>query len=86
MDNFEIKNGKLINYNGSDTRVEIPSSVKSIGSRAFGSCDVTKEIIVPDSVECIDDIAFIKCNSLESVIISDSVKSIGEECFANCKI
>lgn len=82
MDKFEIENGKLIKYNGSDARVEIPNSVKTIGSRAFGRCDAPKEIIVPDSVECIDDIAFINCKSLESVIISYSVKSIGEECFA----
>lgn len=74
MDKFEIENGKLIKYNGSDARVEIPNSVKSIGSRALGSCDATKEIIIPDSVECIDDITFINCKSLESVIISDSVR------------
>ena len=49
MDNFEIENGKLIKYNGSDARVEIPNSVKTIGSRALGSCDATKEIIVHES-------------------------------------
>ena len=60
---FEISNGVIIKYNGSDTNLEIPSeidgeTITAIGYRAFYECDNLKNITIPDSVTSIAADAF----------------------------
>ena len=43
---FVISNGKLGEYKGNDTRVEIPSSVTSIGKSAFYGCSSLTSITI----------------------------------------
>lgn len=50
--------------------VSIPSTVVSIGNRAFYGCPNIKKIIIPESVESIGDSAFSYCLSLDSLEIS----------------
>ena len=85
--NLYSKDGKaLIQYafGKKDTSFVIPSSVTSIGERAFDGCTGLTSVTIPDSVTSIGYYAFRDCTGLTSVTIGDSVTSIGESAFYNC--
>ena len=84
MSDFDIQNGVLKKYNGSDADVVIPVSVTSIGNSAFEGCRSLERITIPDSVIKIGKSAFEYCNGLTSITIPQSVREIGEYAFANC--
>ena len=71
-------NGKLA------TDIVIPSSVTSIGDRAFDDCTSITSVTIPNSVTSIGFCAFDGCTNLTSVKIPDSVTSIGNYAFDNC--
>ena len=62
----------------------IPSSVTSIGDKAFYGCSSLTSITIPASVTSIGEWAFSGCSSLTSITIPDSVTSIGDEAFDGC--
>ena len=62
----------------------IPSSVTSIGDRAFQNCSGLTSITIPNSVTSIDQQAFIHCSGLVSVTIGKNVTSIGSSAFNDC--
>ena len=62
----------------------IPSSVTSIGVRAFNNCNSLSEIVIPASVTSIGDFAFCSCSSLSEIVIPSSVTSIGDSVFSGC--
>ena len=66
-------------------KIEIPSSVKSIGYDCFSKCESLKEITLPKSLTSLKPSTFYGCTSLEKIEIPSSVKSIGYECFSYCK-
>lgn len=84
INDFEIQNGILNRYNGSDAIVDIPDSVTRIGDYAFDNCASLKSVTIPTSVTVIGERAFFKCSSLEDVAIPDSVTSIGVRAFDEC--
>ena len=63
----------------------IPSSVTSIGDRAFYGCRSLSEIVIPSSVTSIGDSAFSSCDSLSEIVIPSSVTSIGNSAFSDCR-
>ena len=63
----------------------IPSSVTSIGDRAFYGCSSLSEIVIPSSVTSIGDRAFYGCSSLSEIVIPSSVTSIGDSAFSDCR-
>ncbi len=67
------------------TDVTIPDSVKTIGNRAFYSCNIT-EIIIPDGVTTIGDNAFASCSRLVKAEIPASITSIDENTFNLCNM
>ena len=75
-------NGKV--YCNMLKRVEVGSSVTSIGNNAFNSCYSLSSVVIPDSVTSIGSGAFSTCYSLSSVVIPDSVTSIGDHAFYYC--
>ena len=62
----------------------IPSSVTSIGDRAFSCCHSLSEIVIPSSVTSIGKCAFSSCDSLSEIVIPSSVTSIGIGAFFRC--
>ena len=85
ISDFEISNGKLVRYKGSDSNVVIPNNVTSIEYGAFKNCIIVKSITIPNSVTSIEYRAFENCISLEKVLIPSSVKNIGSYAFYNCE-
>lgn len=61
--------------------VFIPSSVTSIGQRAFWNT-APPSIVIPEGVTTIGKEAFALCSDLESVTLPSSFKTIGERAFA----
>ena len=81
---FNIKNGILIKYNGSNSVVEIPSGVTSIDSDAFSGCLALTSVVIPEGVYRINSYAFYRCRALTSVVIPSTVTSIGSGAFSGC--
>ncbi|MGN1340341.1 MAG: leucine-rich repeat domain-containing protein [Oscillospiraceae bacterium] len=85
MRDFDIQNGVLVKYNGSDEYVYIPDGVTEIGEAAFREADFIRYVYVPESVTSIGKSAFEFCESLESIELPDSVEYIGENAFFGCE-
>ena len=64
--------------------VQLPSSLKIIGSDAFAECSSLQSITLPDSLVRINAYAFDGCSSLEEITIPQRVKEIGSCAFRNC--
>ncbi|MCR5360812.1 MAG: leucine-rich repeat domain-containing protein [Bacteroidales bacterium] len=75
---------QLTAYIGSGGDVVVPSSVTSIGSRAFYGCTGLTSIQIPSCVTSIGNSAFSSCTGLTSIEIPSSVTSIGQEAFYGC--
>jgi len=81
---FTIVNGVLIKYNGSASKVSIPSTVTSIDAYAFNECSDILQILIPKSVTSIGRYAFEQCTSLTKITIPDSVTVIENYAFDQC--
>ena len=86
-------NQHLIQYNGTDTIVQIPVyvmyngspvEVKGIENSAFAGNTAITKIIIPTTVTWIDTGAFKGCTALESINIPDNVTNIAVGAFENC--
>ncbi len=74
----------LLAYIGVGGDVTIPSTVVTIGSKAFYGCSGLTSVTIPNSVTSIDRSAFHGCSGLTSVTIGNSVTSIGNQAFSGC--
>ena len=83
---FNRNQNKLMYYPAgkNDKNYEIPGSVTSIGSYAFGGCRSLTNITIPDSVTSIGTSAFSSCTSLTNITIPNCVTSIGSCVFYKC--
>ena len=64
-------------------QVIIPDGVKSIGSYAFSSNDMTS-VKLPESLVSLGSSAFYRCQNLEEILLPKGLESIGYSCFENC--
>lgn len=85
MRDFEIQNGILVAYHGSDKYVYIPDGVTEIGEAAFREADFIRYVCVPESVTSIGESAFAYCQSLESIDLPDGLETIGQKAFFCCE-
>ena len=83
-DRFEIEDGVLKKYTGTDTEVVIPEGVTDIGQSAFCNCKSLTRVTIPDGVTNIGSFAFSGCSSLTSITIPKGVVSIGDSAFSMC--
>lgn len=65
------------------TSVELPASLKVIGSEAFRGTGLTS-ITIPSGVESIGEWSFHDCEGLASVSLGEGVRSIGKGAFNGC--
>ena len=83
---FNKDKSRIISFRNQNIKsYVIPSSVTSIGDRAFLGCGSLSEIVIPSSVTSIGDSAFSCCDSLPEIVIPFSVTSIGDSAFYDCK-
>lgn len=67
------------------TTVELPKTLKSIGTGSFAGSSITK-VIIPNNVFYIKEGAFENCQYLKSVILGDGIEEIGDYAFCNCPV
>ena len=84
-DDFVIRAGVLEKYNGSETKVTIPTTVSFIGYRSFKDCYGLTEVIVSEGVTDINGEAFYSCKSLKKISLPDTLTTIGGAAFADCE-
>lgn len=65
-------------------KVDIPSSILSIGDSAFSCCKSLKSLYIPSSVTSLGDEAFFACWSLKNATILSPISSLGKRIFYNC--
>ena len=66
-------------------KVSLPSTLKSIGDRAFSLSGV-RSVDMNDGVEYLGNGVFAFCNSLHAITVPQSVKTIGEYVFASSSL
>ena len=62
----------------------LPSSLKRIGTMAFGFCKQLENIVIPDSVENLGTYTFTNCSNLLSVALPSEIAEIGMKTFEKC--
>ena len=83
---FNKDKSRIISFRNQNIKSYVnPSSVTSIGDRAFSSCRSLSEIVISSSVTSIGDLAFSFCDSLSEIVIPSSVTSIGDFAFSDCR-
>ena len=81
---FEIDGTELIKYKGKAQTAKIPSSVTSIGDRAFSYCSGLTNIEIPNSVTSIGEEAFLDCSGLTKITVQRGNKKYHSD--GNCLI
>jgi len=81
---FEIEDGVLIRYLGTEKNVVIPDGVTAIGDGAFSLQEELESVFIPKGVRYIGDAAFAMCSNLTTVTMPISLESIGSAAFAFC--
>ncbi len=81
---FEIENGVLKFYKGTDEVVTVPEGVTSIGRSVFcGDWNLTS-VTLPEGLKHIGDYAFSNCGKLKHINFPEGLISIGEKAFDCC--
>ena len=64
--------------------IELPTTIKTLGTAAFQNATRLKTINLPDSLSSIGDYAFDGCSALERIELPNGVKTLGRNSFYNC--
>lgn len=88
---FVVEEGMITGYNGSTSRVVIPSIIEGveiagIESYAFNQNSNIETVVISDGVEVIQPYAFNGCTRLTTVECLDSLLVIGFDAFNECKV
>ncbi len=83
LEEFEISNGILKRYFGSDVDIEIPNGVTELDNNAFLGVAVNS-IKVPEGVTRIPGGFLDGCKTLKTVVLPNSLTEIGPEAFSAC--
>lgn len=83
---FEVSNGILMKYRGSDQVVTVPEGVNVIYKGAFRGNFTVRTVLLPEGVQRIEDQAFLGCRNLSYVRLPNSLLEIGEAAFCDCAV
>lgn len=72
-------------YKTSITSIQLPSTLRTLGS-AFEGCDSLTEIIIPEGIEVIRSHTFDGCIRLKKVVLPSTIKHIGYKAFNGCEL
>ena len=64
MGDFQIENGCLKKYTGTDAEAAVPEGITHIGEKAFDECRNLVRVSLPESVTSIGRFAFLECKQL----------------------
>ena len=65
--------------------VQLPQTLRLIGSKTFEDCKNLKEINLPSQIDSIGPYAFSGCHALTSINLPQSLKVVSYSCFQTCK-
>lgn len=86
MNDYDIAEGRIVEYKGNGGDVVIPDGVKST-AWGFKKCSVKSKITsisFPETLTTISTEEFSGCTQLTELDFPDSIEFIGEKAFANC--
>lgn len=81
-----VGDGILIAYTGSDSVVNIPTTVKQIGQGVFREHMGIIAVNIPDTVQIIGEEAFMDCKNLKTVNGGNSLVKVADRAFMNCPL
>ena len=64
--------------------IDIPNSIKEIGSYAFAGCTSLESVAVPTSVKNISEYTFSGCTAMKAITLHSGIEVIGVFAFENC--
>jgi nitrate reductase NapE component len=83
QEDYVIRAGTLVAYNGAGTEIVIPDSVKAIADECFENSQITS-VILPSGLKSIGKESFRRCRSLTNINLPEGLVSIGDYAFADC--
>ena len=81
-----VGDGILIAYTGSDSVVNIPTTVNQIGQGVFREHMGIIAVNIPDTVQIIGEEAFMDCKNLKTVNGGNNLVKVADRAFMNCPL
>lgn len=81
---FEIEDGVLRRYTGTDEEVRVPQGVRVIFDNAFSENRHVRRVVLPAGLETVGSWAFNRCQLLEEAVLPDGLLRIGRSAFRSC--
>lgn len=78
---IENYNSDLCEHSDYLQQVTFPSTLKTIGRRAFYNCDKLKQVVFNENLEKIGELAFSSCDALTNIIFPNTLTTIGDSAF-----
>ena len=66
--------------------IQLPDSLKDLGSSAFENCKALKSLAIPEGITAVTPNMFKNCTALTKVTLPQSLRSIEEYGFYNCAV
>ena len=82
---FEIENGILKTYHGTERNIIIPANVREIGDSAFRNYTRLQSITFPEGLARIGKSAFSGCRNLKNITLPESLSEIAGCAFTGCR-
>lgn len=84
QDQFEIENGILKAYTGTDAEIQVPEGVHTIGDDTFKGMAWILKVSLPSTLVKIGDRAFKGCRQMKEITFPEGLAEIGEYAFHKC--
>lgn len=81
VSDFDVRDGVLVKYSGSDTSVNIPDTVYAVGASAFAGNTKISSVTLSSRVYSVGERAFYGCTSLGTVSGGANVSEVGDLAF-----